>query len=193
MDAMDTCNTCFGSHHTCTKVQLYHDKEWGRNPISDELIFERLCLYIFQAGLNIRVVLLKRDALKKALYSYDLDLLAALKESDIKMLLFNEHIIRNSKKLMAVMHNARSAIRIRDEYGSLNLYFEQFRGILKSHNTLWSGCRKYDELPCASDESRFIASKLKQRGMQFIGPKTVYSFLQSIRLITNHVVGCPLH
>lgn len=191
-DICSTCDTCFGSNYTCPKVQLYHDLEWGKCPSSDALLYERLCLYIFQAGLNIRVVLLKREALKRAFSNYDLQAVALLTKRDIKALMLNEQIIRNSKKLEAVVHNAQCAALIRKEYGSLHLYLEQFRNILAPHNALWSTCSSYDELPCESKESRYISYLLKQKGMKRIGPKTVYSFLQSIGLITSHIEGCTV-
>jgi DNA-3-methyladenine glycosylase I len=148
----------------------YHDEEFGEQLDNDDDLFERLSLEIFQAGLNWRLILHKREALREAFAGFSIDAVAAFTEEDILRLLADKGIIRNRLKILATIANARRAQKIVAEYGSFGAYVAQLNG--------------------SPDE---IRRELKRR-FAFIGPKIAESFLQSIgKLEPEHEPGCWKH
>lgn len=160
----------------------YHDKEWGY-PVDDDIrLFEKLCLESFQSGLSWRTILAKRENFRAAFHGFDFEKIAKFKEKDIERLLKDKGIVRHRGKIEAVINNAQRAIELVKEEGSLAAYF-------------WGYEPEESSLPepqsaSTSNESIALAKALKKKGWKFVGPTTVYAFLQAMGLINDHVEGC---
>ena len=147
----------------------YHDMEYGRKRKGDIPFFEKLCLECFQAGLSWRTVLYKRDALREVFYGFEIGIVAKMNETDIEKLMQDSRIIRNRRKIAAVIHNALLIEQIIREKGSLYDYFYGFH------------CGKT------------LAVDLKARDFQFTGETICTAFLQSIGALEGHEEGCFLY
>ena len=160
----------------------YHDKEWGF-PVSDDFrLFEKLCLESFQSGLSWRTILAKRENFRLAFHNFDYTKVAGFRERDIRRLLENEGIVRHRGKIEAVINNAGQAIEIVQEFGSLAAF-------------IWRYEPQEDQLAppqtvSISQESVALSKELKIRGWKFVGPTTVYAFMQAMGLINDHVEDC---
>ena len=158
----------------------YHDEEWCIPKHDDQEIFELLILESFQSGLSWLTILKKRENFRKAFDNFDYEKIAEYDEDKIDELLSDEGIIRNKAKISATINNAKIFMDIQEEFGSFDDYIWDFTDgeIIKA------------EYETESDLSKKIAKDLKKRGMKFVGPKTVYSFLESIGIIDNHEKKC---
>ena len=158
----------------------YHDEEWGIPTHDDRELFEMLVLESFQAGLSWITILKKRQNFKKAFDDFDVEKVAGYGESKISELLENEGIIRHRGKITSAINNAQVLIEIQKEFGSFDSYIWSFTDgeIIKA------------EYLTESDLSKDISKDLKKRGMKFVGPTIVYSYLESIGIIDNHQEGC---
>lgn len=158
----------------------YHDAEWGFPVADDRRLFEKFCLETFQSGLSWRTILAKRENFRAAFHGFDIARVAAMSEADIALLLQNEGIIRNRAKIAAVIGNARCALALIGEAGSLGAYVWRFEPVEKppamSRTT--------------APESGAMARDLKKRGWAFVGPTTVFALMQSMGLVNDHVDGC---
>lgn len=160
----------------------YHDKEWGY-PVDDDIrLFEKLCLESFQSGLSWRTILAKRDNFRSAFHGFDFNKVARFAEKDVERLLTDEGIVRHRGKIEAVINNARCAKQMVAETGSLAAFF-------------WSYEPREEELgqpqaASTSEASRALAKELKKKGWKFVGPTTVYAFMQAMGLINDHAEGC---
>ena len=158
----------------------YHDEEWGIPTHDDRELFEMLVLESFQAGLSWITILKKRQNFKKAFDDFDVEKVAGYGESKISELLENEGIIRHRGKITSAINNAQVLIEIQKEFGSFDSYIWSFTDgeIIKA------------EYLTESDLSKDISKDLKRRGMKFVGPTIIYSYLESIGIIDNHQEGC---
>lgn len=158
----------------------YHDEEWGIPTHDDRELFEMLVLESFQAGLSWITILKKRQNFKKAFDDFDVEKVAAYDESKISELLENEGIIRHRGKITSAINNAQVLIEIQKEFGSFDSYIWSFTDgeIIKA------------EYLTESDLSKDISKDLKKRGMKFVGPTIIYSYLESIGIIDNHQKEC---
>ena len=158
----------------------YHDEEWGIPTHDDRELFEMLVLESFQAGLSWITILKKRQNFKKAFDDFDVEKVAAYDESKISELLENEGIIRHRGKITSAINNAQVLIEIQKEFGSFDSYIWSFTDgkIIKA------------EYLTESDLSKDISKDLKRRGMKFVGPTIIYSYLESIGIIDNHQKEC---
>ena len=158
----------------------YHDEEWCIPKHDDQEIFELLILESFQSGLSWLTILKKRENFRKAFDNFDYEKIAEYDDDKIDELLSNEGIIRNKAKINATINNAKVFMDIQEEFGSFDDYIWDFTDgeIIKA------------EYETESDLSKKIAKDLKKRGMKFVGPKTVYSFMESIGIINNHEKKC---
>ncbi len=160
----------------------YHDIEWGF-PVDDDIrLFEKICLESFQSGLSWRTILAKRDNFREAFHHFDFNRISQFKEKDVGKLLKNEGIVRHRGKIEAVINNAKRARELVDEDGSLAAFF-------------WSYEPDEHSLPkpqsaSTCDESVALSKELKKRGWKFVGPTTVYAFMQAMGLINDHAEGC---
>ncbi|MEC7301185.1 MAG: DNA-3-methyladenine glycosylase I [Pseudomonadota bacterium] len=160
----------------------YHDTEWGFPVVDDRRLFEKICLEGFQSGLSWRTVLAKREDFRRVFHDFDYDRVATFKEKDVERLLQDASIIRHRGKIEATINNAKRTQEMIKSEGSLAVYF-------------WSFEPDEETLPppqtiTTSPESIAISKDLKKRGWKFVGPTTVFAFIQAMGLITDHVEGC---
>jgi DNA-3-methyladenine glycosylase I len=161
----------------------YHDTEWGR-PVTDERgLYEKLCLECLQSGLSWALILRKRDGIRDAFRQFDPETVAAFGEADIEALLTDARVIRNRQKLEAIVRNAQATVGMRADTPLPQLVWS-FR---RPHRP---APRSYDDLPSLTDDSKALAKELKRRGFAFVGPTTVYSTMQAIGLVNDHLAGC---
>jgi DNA-3-methyladenine glycosylase I len=166
------------------EYRAYHDTEWGF-PVSDDVrLFEKLSLEGFQAGLSWLTILRKREAFRAAFAGFDFERVATFGEPDVTRLLGDAGIVRHRGKIEAVINNAgRAADLVRTE-GSLGGYVWRFEPSDDGVDTA------AQPNPSVSDESKALAKDLKARGWRFVGPTTVYAFMQAMGLVNDHRRGC---
>lgn len=162
--------------------QQYHDTEWGMPVADDYRLFEKLCLEGFQAGLSWRTILEKRENFRAAFDYFDFQRVAAYTDADVARLLQNPGIIRHRGKIEATINNAKRALELIDETGSLAGF-------------IWRFEPQPESLPppasvTTSAESIALSRALKKRGWKFVGPTTMYSFMQAMGLINDHAIDC---
>lgn len=160
----------------------YHDNEWGY-PVDDDIrLFEKLCLESFQSGLSWRTILAKRENFRAAFSNFDFNVVANYNGSDIDRLLKDEGIVRHRGKIEAVINNAKKAIELVEQEGSLAAYFWRFE---PDENSL-----PEPQTASTSEESIALSKALKKQGWKFVGPTTVYALMQAMGLINDHSEGC---
>jgi DNA-3-methyladenine glycosylase I len=168
---------------TDERYRDYHDSEWGR-PVTDERgIYEKLCLECLQSGLSWALILRKRDEIRAALASFDPDAVAAFGHKQIEALLQDPRVIRNRRKLEAIVQNARAVVAMRDDVPLPELAWS-FRPPRRR------APRSYAEMASLTDESKQLAKELKRRGFGFVGPTTVYATMQAVGIVNDHLAGC---
>ena len=183
----DGAHRCFWCEAT-PAYQHYHDNEWGF-PVTDERrLFEKLCLEGFQAGLSWLTILNKREAFRRGFANFEAEPVARFKEADIARLLADAGIVRHRGKIESAINNAHRVIELRREFGSLAAYAWRFepdpasRPKRITHAALQSFT--------TSAESIAMSKDLKKRGWSFVGPTTVYAFMQAMGLVNDHIEGC---
>src|SRR5687767_10080670 len=160
----------------------YHDTEWGYPIDDDSRLFEKLSLEGFQSGLSWRTILAKRENFRAAFHDFDFDRIAKFTERDVVRLLKNEGIIRHRGKIEAVINNAKRAREMVKSEGSLAAF-------------LWRYAPKPGGKPstaATTAESTALSKELKKRGWKFVGPTTVYAFMQAMGLVNDHAEGCVI-
>jgi DNA-3-methyladenine glycosylase I len=167
---------------------LYHDREWGRPVTDDTRLFEKICLEGFQAGLSWLTILRKRENFRRGFAGFDIDKVARFGARDVARLLKDEGIVRHRGKIESTISNARRARELRDEFGSLAAFFWSHEPDAKSRPKKldWSTLRAM----AATPESTALSKDLKKRGWTFVGPTTVYAFMQAMGLVNDHLDGC---
>lgn len=166
-------------------MQHYHDQEWGTPCHDDRKLFELLSLEIMQAGLSWQTILNKRAAFKDALADFDVNQLQYF-EPQLPTLLTNAGIVRNRRKLLAIIHNAQVVAQLQAGGNSLTAYLWDFvNGAAIVHHY-----QAHDQIPSSDVLAQKISRQLKQVGFQFTGPVVVYSWLQAAGLINDHELGC---
>jgi DNA-3-methyladenine glycosylase I len=160
----------------------YHDKEWGFPVIDDQRLFEKLCLESFQSGLSWRTILAKRENFRAAFHDFDFNKVARFNQRDVNRLLKDAGIVRHRGKIEAVINNAKRAQELVDEEGSIATYIWQFEPD--------PSAQAEPQSASTSTESIALSKDLKKRGWKFVGPTTVYAFMQAMGLINDHVEGC---
>lgn len=162
----------------------YHDTEWGFPVDDDRRLFEKLCLEGFQSGLSWRTILEKRDNFRRAFEGFDFNKMAAFTDADIERLLQDAGIIRHGGKIRAAVNNARRMAELVEREGSLAAFVWRFEPDKE---------RAPDApLIAQSAESVALSRALKKRGWQFVGPTTVYSFMQAMGLVNDHAAECHM-
>ena len=167
-------------------MKEYHDKEWGTPLHDDKMLYELLILEGMQAGLSWNTVLQKRVNFRKAFDNFDYNKIIKYKENKIEELMQNEGIIRNRLKIHSVITNAKSFIKVQEEFGSFNNYIWDFVNKKSVHNS-W---KKLEDLPPNTELSNRISKDMKKRGFKFIGTTIIYSFLQAIGVVNDHTIDC---
>lgn len=166
----------------------YHDEEWGRPVYDDQTLFEMLCLESYQSGLSWLIVLKKRPAFRQAFHDYDVAKVAAMTEADLERLLTNPAIIRHRMKLAATINNAKALLELQKEQSFSDYLWQFVDG--RSQNHLVTD---YRQVPSQTATSQALAKDLKKRGFQFLGPVTLYSFMQAVGLVNDHEITCFCH
>jgi DNA-3-methyladenine glycosylase I len=166
----------------------YHDQEWGRPVADDRRLFEKLCLEGFQSGLSWLTILRKREAFRAAFAGFDIETVAGFGPADVARLLADAGIVRHRGKIEAAIGNARRARELRDEFGSLGAFLWRY----ESDGTGRAPLLTEDVLRAmtTSPESVALSRELKRRGWAFVGPTTLYAFMQSMGMVNDHLEGC---
>lgn len=162
----------------------YHDREWGFPVKDDQRLFEKVCLESFQSGLSWRTILNKRENFRAGFDGFDFEKMAGYGEEDVERLLANAGIIRHRGKIEAVINNAKRAKEMVVAEGSLAKFFWSYEPdpeTLGTPHTLTT-----------SPESVAISKELKKRGWKFVGPTTIFAFMQAMGLINDHDIGCVI-
>jgi DNA-3-methyladenine glycosylase I len=168
----------------------YHDAEWGLPVADDQRLFEKLCLEGFQSGLSWLTILRKREAFRRAFAGFDPEVVARFDARRVRVLLADAAIVRHRGKIESAIQNARRVLTVRERFGSLASYVWRFEPtpsarprrvtyayLMKSNKTL---------------ESIALSKALKQDGFTFVGPTTVYAFMQAMGLVDDHLEGCAV-
>jgi len=167
----------------------YHDQEWGFPVADDHRLFEKLCLEGFQSGLSWLTILRKRDNFRRAFAGFDYAALARWRASSrMPKLLADAGIVRHSGKIAATLNNAKQAVALADEFGSLAAYFWRWEPEPASRpkRLTKAAVMQLSKTP----ESIAMAKDLKRRGFAFFGPTTAYAFMQAMGLVNDHLEGC---
>ena len=183
-DGRVRCAWCRAS----VEYRRYHDQEWGFPVSDDRRLFEKLCLEGFQAGLSWLTILNKRDAFRRGFADFDAERIARFKERDIARLLGDAGIVRHRGKIESTINNAKRVLELRREFGSLAAYawrFEPAPAARPKRMTL-AALKKLGSTPASTAMSK----DLKRRGWSFVGPTTVYAFMQAMGLVNDHLEGC---
>lgn len=164
----------------------YHDGEWGVPVHDDRKLFEMLILEGCQAGLSWLTVLKKRDAYRQAYDNFDPAKIAGWDRGKIAALMQNPGIIRNRLKIQAARTNARSFLKVVEEFGSFDSFIWSFVGSKPIQNA-W---KSVAEIPAATPESDTMSRELKRRGFAFVGPTICYGFMQAVGMVNDHTIDC---
>lgn len=166
----------------------YHDEEWGMPVSDDNRLFEKICLEGFQSGLSWLTILRKREGFREAFCDFDIKKVAQFTDDDVERLVKNEKIVRHRGKIKSTINNANRALEMQAEFGSLARYF-------------WAQEPDASERPeklvyaifgtlGKTERSTAISKDLKKRGWSFVGPTTVYAFMQAMGMVNDHLEGC---
>ena len=188
-DADDGLNRCSWCRAT-SAYRDYHDLEWGFPVTDDRRLFEKICLEGFQSGLSWLTILNKRENFRSAFDRFDAERVASYTGSDVNRLLGDAGIVRHRGKIESTINNAKRVLELRREFGSLAAYAWNHEPASKTRPTL-------DTLAAlramtTTAESVAMSKDLKKRGWSFIGPTTVYAFMQAMGLVNDHVEGCSV-
>ena len=164
----------------------YHDREWGVPSHDDRHLFEMLVLEGAQAGLSWSTILRKREGYRVAFAGFDAAKVARFDARAVERLMLDASIVRNRAKITAAIGNARAALAVGEELGSLDAYLWRFVGGEPKRNR-WKAMA---EVPAETVESREMSKDLKRRGFRFVGPTICYAFMQAVGMVNDHVAGC---
>jgi DNA-3-methyladenine glycosylase I len=168
--------------------RAYHDDEWGLPVTDDVRLFEKLALEGFQAGLSWLTILRKREAFRRAFAGFDFRRVARFGERDVERLLGDASIVRHRGKIESTINNARRALELIEAEGSLAAYVWRFEPAAADRPRRMT--REALLELTHTDASRALAKELKRRGWTFVGPTTVYAFMQAMGLVDDHLEGC---
>src|SRR5664279_5270677 len=169
----------------------YHDREWGFPVADDRRLFEKICLEGFQAGLSWLTILRKREAFRAAFANFDAARVARFTMRDVERLLGDAAIVRHRGKIESAINNAQRAQELAAEFGSLAAYFWRWEPEPASRPKRIT--RDVLASMATSAESTALSKDLKKRGWSFVGPTTIYAFMQAMGLVNDHVHACSVH
>ena len=172
--------------------QHYHDTEWGFPVADDTGLFEKLCLEGFQAGLSWLTILRKRENFRAAFAGFDIQRVARFNSRSVDRLLQDAGIVRHRGKIESTINNAKRVIELIDEFGSLAAYVWQYEPTPAPAPGHRHRPRRvtWNSIPSTTSDSVAMSKDLKRRGWSFIGPTTIYAFMQSMGLVDDHLSGC---
>lgn len=177
-DGKPRCRWCGGA----PEFLPYHDDEWGMPVKDDQRLFEKLSLEAFQSGLSWRTILNKRESFREAFAQFDFNRVARFTERDVARLLQDEGIVRHRGKIEAVINNAQRAQEMVKQDGSLAAFVWRYEPAAKT--------LAKPQTASTSEASIAMSKELKKRGWKFVGPTTVYAFMQAMGLFNDHVEEC---
>jgi DNA-3-methyladenine glycosylase I len=166
-----------------TAFSRYHDEVWGIRTLDESAMFEALTLGVFEAGLSWSVVFGKRDAFREAFHDFRVAEVAAMTDQDVDQLVGNPSIIRNRAKIKATIDNARAMMSASPGLPALAESYEPARA---------AAPRSIADIPSATPQAEALAKQLKAQGYHFVGPTSVYAFMQNVGIVNDHVQGCFL-
>jgi DNA-3-methyladenine glycosylase I len=185
-DGRPRCFWCVGS----PEYVVYHDTEWGF-PVGDDVrLFEKLCLEGFQSGLSWLTILRKREQFRRAFRGFDPRAVARFGARDVQRLLADAGIVRHRGKIESAIRNARLTLELIEEHGSLARYVWRFAPAAASRPERVT--RDVLRALTTSPESHALSRDLKGRGFGFVGPTTMYAFMQAMGLVNDHLEGCSV-
>jgi DNA-3-methyladenine glycosylase I len=164
-----------------TAFSRYHDEVWGTRTHDESAMFEALTLGVFEAGLSWSIVFGKRDAFRHAFHNFDVAKVAAMTDRDVDRLLQNPSIIRNRAKIQSTVHNARAMMSASPSLPTLAKSYEE---------TPKCAPRSVADIPSSTPQAEALAKLLKAKGYRFVGPTSVYAFMQNVGIVNDHVHGC---
>lgn len=179
-DGKPRCRWC----DAAPEFLAYHDTEWGFPVSDDQRLFEKLSLEGFQSGLSWRTILAKRENFRAAFHGFDFDRIARFTQSDINRLLKEEGIVRHRGKIEAVINNAQRVQELVKREGSLAAFIWRYEPAMKQ--------LAKPQTVSTSAESLALSKELKKQGWKFVGPTTVYAFMQAMGLINDHAEECVI-
>ena len=166
----------------------YHDEEWGVPLIGDRALFEKLVLEGFQSGLSWLTILKKRENFRKAFHNFDTARIARYGASDIERLLADAGIVRNKLKIESTIDNAKAYNALTRQTPFAHFIWSFIDGAPQQNKLL-----SLKDAPTQTDDSKRISKALKKEGFRFVGPTTVYAFMQSSGMVNDHLIACPRH
>lgn len=183
-DASPRCAWC----RATPLYRHYHDTEWGFPVVDERRLFEKICLEGFQAGLSWLTILNKREAFRSAFANFDAEQVARFGEAERQRLLGDAGIVRHAGKIASAINNAQRVIELRREFGSLGAYVWQNEpaAISRPKRITVEAVRAMPSSPA----SVALSKDLKKRGWTFVGPTTLYAFMQAMGLVNDHIEGC---
>jgi DNA-3-methyladenine glycosylase I len=183
-DGVGRCWWCAGD----PLYESYHDTEWGRPVADDTRLFEKLSLEGFQSGLSWLTILRKRENFRRAFKSFDINSVARFNNRSVERLMLDAGIVRNRAKIEATINNAKRCFALIDEFGSLAAYVWSFEPDERPRS--WTANRASLVNAGTNAESTAMSKDLKRRGWSFVGPTTVYSFMEAMGLVNDHLNAC---
>jgi DNA-3-methyladenine glycosylase I len=184
-DGVTRCWWGAGDH---LEYRAYHDDEWGLPVTDDVRLFEKLSLEGFQSGLSWLTILRKRDAFRRAFAGFDFQVLARFGARDVERLLEDATIVRHRGKIESTVNNARRAVELVESEGSLAAFVWRFEPSAADRPRTMTRDALLEL--SQTDASRSLAKELKRRGWSFVGPTTVYAFMQAMGIVNDHLEGC---
>ena len=166
----------------------YHDEEWGVPKTDDRELFEKIVLEGFQAGLSWLSILKKRENFRAAFHGFKPERIARYTAKDQARLMADAGIVRNRLKIEATIANARAYLNLREEQTLASFIWDHVDG-----QPIINTFRHFGEVPAETPISKNLSKALKKRGFRFVGPTTMYAFMQASGLVNDHLVGCPRH
>jgi DNA-3-methyladenine glycosylase I len=160
----------------------YHDEEWGFPVADDRRLFEKICLEGFQSGLSWLTILRKRENFRAAFSGFDADRVVRFGSRDVARLLRDAGIVRHRGKIESAIHNAARALELVEEHGSLRAFFAPY-----------AATRAFAGWQPVTAESKALSKELRRRGWTYVGPTTMYAFMQAVGLVNDHLTGCFRH
>ncbi len=162
----------------------YHDDEWGMPVDDDRKLFEKICLEGFQAGLSWITILRRREAFRSAFCDFDFHRLVSFGEHEVESLVADPSIIRHRGKIESVLNNARRAIELVEQTGSLAAFLWRFEPARPKPP------RRREQIAAKTEESITLSKELKRRGWSFVGPTTCYAMMQAVGIVNDHLRDC---
>ncbi|MDF7665008.1 DNA-3-methyladenine glycosylase I [Bifidobacterium sp. ESL0745] len=181
LDGLQRCwpDSYLGLNHD---ILVYHDTEWGTPCYDSQALFERLALEALQAGLSWSTIINKRKAIDEAFHDFDIERVAQM-DSEIPQLMQNKAIIRNRRKIEAIIYNAQVVL-------DLNMPFADYIWSFAPDGPRINRPKSHAEVPAVTDESIAMSKAMKKTGFRFVGPTTMYAYMQSMGIVNDHAIGC---